>query len=145
MKASRKLTTIRNNEGRNGPQNLSRNLITAQCSQSVSLNFRFLHGMNGYDFAYVSKLEKKKHTDMFSNLQRFIYEFCGETDINKAIQIYTSKKGSKIRANQNRHVSNIIQTFRNAHPEYSGLVPDDTLLHIHTRRNGKDKILRFCV
>ena len=46
MKASRKLTTIRNNEGRNGPQNLSRNLITAQCSQSVSLNFRFLHGMN---------------------------------------------------------------------------------------------------
>ena len=59
MKASRKLTTIRNNEDRNGPQSLSRNLITAQCSQSVSLNFRFLHRMNVYDFAYVSKLEKK--------------------------------------------------------------------------------------
>lgn len=88
MKTSRKLTTIRNNEGRNGPQSLSRNLITAQCSQSVPW-------MNGYDFAYVSKLEKKKHTDIFSNLQRFIYEFCGETDINKAIKYILRRKVRK--------------------------------------------------
>lgn len=143
MKASRKLTTIKKNEGRNGPQSFSRNLIPTQCSQSVSLNLRFLYGMNGYDFAYISKLEKKKHIDLFSNLQRFIYEFCGETDLSKAIQIYTSRKGSKIRANQNKHVSNIIQAFQKAHPDYSGLVPDNTLLHIHTKRNGKDGFVLF--
>lgn len=143
MSKSKKLTIIKKNEGCTSPLNRSLSTFQIVHKQSVSLNFRFLHGMSGYDFVNVSKLEKKKHTNLFHVLQKFMFEFCSESDINEAIRTYTSKKGSKISAQQNEHVANIIRQFQLAHPQYIGLIPDNTLLHIHTRRNGKDCFVLF--
>lgn len=98
MSKSKKLTIIKKNEGCTSPLNRSLSTFQIVHKQSVSLNFRFLHGMSGYDFVNVSKLEKKKHTNLFHVLQKFMFEFCSESDINEAIRTYTSKKGLKISA-----------------------------------------------
>lgn len=111
----------------------------------VNISFKYLSKCNVCCLESLSKFDSKnKEKHIFKDLQDFLYEaenYC-ET-VESMISMYTSKSGSKISVS-NSLVKSIVNKFIQEYPDDKGLF-SDSLIHIHTKRNGKGAFVIFGV
>lgn len=93
-------------------RSLSKRDVVNVKTKSPNLNFKFLHLMHSKDLEYLHTTQRKHDCGYFTDLEEFIYEFSCFSTLEKAIQEYTSKNGSKISKNKNTYVKNLIKKFK---------------------------------
>ncbi len=129
-------------------RSLSKRDVVNVKTKSPNLNFKFLHIMHSKDLEYLHTTQRKHNCGYFTNLEEFIYEFSCFNTLEKAIQQYTSKKGSKINKNKNVYVKNLIKKFNSIGTEDSKKLIGNSnelkeLEHIHLKKGGKGKFVIF--
>ena len=85
-------------------RNLSQGAVVNVKVKSPNLDFKFLHLMHSKDLEYLHTTQRKHNCRYFPDLEEFIYKFSCFDTLEKAIQEYTSKNGSKISKNKNTYV-----------------------------------------
>lgn len=93
-------------------RNLSQGAVVNVKVKSPNLDFKFLHLMHSKDLEYLHTTQRKHNCRYFPDLEEFIYKFSCFDTLEKAIQEYTSKNGSKISKNKNTYVKNLIKKFK---------------------------------
>lgn len=108
------------------------------------INFKYLWKCNVGCFKSLSKYNYKyKEEKVFDQLQQFLYEVDQCSSLEEVITQYTSSKGSKVDLS-NDFVKRIKDKFEKAYPKEKALLESD-IIHIHLKRNGKEKFVLFGV
>lgn len=117
---------------------------TPRKNQGVVISFKYL---DKYNVACLEKLSKYDRTNreehVFKKLETFLYEAEECNNVEEMIKLFTSNKGSIIDSS-NPHVKKIIDSFKDNYPNDKGIL-SNRLIHIHVKRNGKDKMVIFGV
>lgn len=126
---------------KNRPTPLTERLLR---NSEVVISFKYL---DKCDVACLDKLSKysSKHKEerVFKQLQSFLYEAEKCKNVEEMISSFTSKNGSTI-SHQNDFVQRIIRSFVHNYPDEKGIL-STKLVHVHTKRNGKQKMVIFGV
>lgn len=97
------------------------------------VNFKFL----GKGTSCFKEVEKKctQKNQVLEDFQSFLFDFSNHKNITEAIKQYTSRKGSKLNKSK-KYISNIINNFTDKNIIDKTYL-NDTLIHVHLRKNGK--------
>lgn len=113
-------------------------------NSKVVISFKYL---DKCDVACLDKLSKynSKHKEehVFKQLQSFLFEAEKCKNVEEMISLFTSKNGSTI-SDGNIFVKKIINSFVSNYPDDKGIL-STRLVHVHTKRNGKQKMVIFGV
>ncbi|OUC52517.1 hypothetical protein B7939_00925 [Eggerthia catenaformis] len=112
----------------------------------IRFDFRYLNLVSKGDFSYVAKKDKL----CFKDLQTFLYETSlNYSSLEEVITVYTSKKGSKVKAKESKYVREIFKQLEanknkkdillNNFLESNRGVKNQDLTHIHLHPNGNGK------
>lgn len=129
-------------------RNLSQGAVVNVKVKSPNLDFKFLHLMHSKDLEYLHTTQRKHNCRYFPDLEEFIYKFSCFDTLEKAIQEYTSKNGSKISKNKNTYVKNLIKKFKAIDTEDSNKLIGKSnklreLEHMHLKKGGKGAFVIF--
>lgn len=116
----------------------------ANKKEHPEVSFKYLYKCNVFCLKKLSKYDKQhKSENVFNELQKFLYEICECNSLAEVIKEYTSKNGSKIDKN-NPIIKRIKTKFNKVYPDEKGLL-EANILHLHTKKGGKEKFVIFGV